>query len=1053
MFIGQIQDRAADAWPCNQVHDTLECPASAGPTGGRTLVELEIRLSGSVTLCVDGRHGPLGPTKTRLALASLAWDAGRSVSVDSLVHRIWDDHPPATARETLHAHISRLRRALRAAGPDAPALTSRTNSYVLHIDPDRVDLRAYTSCVEQARALKDSDDGAALRLLERADAHWYGEPLAGITGSWPDHLRATVGETRLGAAMTRAELLMDAGKFASAVPLLMPLLDEHPVDEALVGLLAVALYGAGRTAEATKLLQRTRQRVIRDIGLDGGRRLHRVQEGILAGAPAGALYGRASRHKPPARPVRPVPDNLPRDVPWIGRREELRRLTAALSEGGGETGPVVVIEGMGGVGKSALATHLGHRLADRYPDGRCFVRLGGHGADRAAGSPDRALTTLLRVLGPEGRELPRDTEELTALWRSLARDRRMLVILDDADCSEQVRQLLPGASPTAVVVTSRRRLTGLPGARPVSLAVLPPEDAIALFMRRLGAGGRADRSEVADIVHICGHLPLAIEIAASRLLTRSSWTTADLLKQLAAGGGRIDELRDGERTLEHVFALSYQALDAEQRLVFRRISLHTGMEFGPHAVAALTGLSLAATERALEQLLTRHLLTEPAPHRFTLHDLLRRYARSLIDEEETEHDSRAALERLAAFYTSAADRADRLVHPYRSRTSPDSAEWTTLPEFEDVHAAQHWLDGESGNLSDTLDWFIRNGSERQLALAVHVLTGLLDMRGHPAATEPLLRRAVDHWAAVGDRGARARALLDLGVAHGHHSRYEEAIAAEREALELARALGDPELEIECVNQICIPLWQTGQYELMRDLQKQILDSLLQIGDRLQTARSYNILGVTHLHLSEIDSARQYFDRALTEFTSINNERGIFSTLNNMAELATRTGDWKGAEQAYRKAISLALRRSDKRELETLRMNLANALIGLGETDEALSLSQHSLDFFRAVGDRRREAIALNRIGRAHRSAGRSEQAIPLHVAALALARRINAAGEVVDAAHDAALAHMDTGRTAQALAYAKESCQMSMRIGAHAEADRASRIITVLQGTRRASAG
>ncbi|MFH7337350.1 tetratricopeptide repeat protein [Streptomyces sp. KHY 26] len=1010
-------------------------------------MELEIRLSGSVEVRVDGRAGKTGPTKTRLALASLAWDAGRPVSVDSLVHRIWDDHPPATARETLHAHVSRVRRALRAADPDAPALVSRTNSYVLHVDPDRVDLRAYTSCVEQARALKGSDDGAALRLLERADTHWHGEPLAGISGSWPDHLRATVGETSLVAAMTRAELLMNAGRFAEAVPVLAPLVDDHPVDEALVGLLAVALHGGGRTAEATKLLHRTRQRVIRDIGLDGGRRLHRIQEGILAGASAGALHGHGPRATPAARPARPVPDNLPRDVPWIGRREELRRLSSALCESGDEAGAVVTVEGMGGVGKTGIVVHLAHRLADRYPDGRCFVRLAGQ-------APGRALTTLLRVLGPRGAELPQDVEELTALWRSLARDKRMLVILDDAVSSEQVRRLLPGSSPTAVVVTSRRRLTGLPGARSVSLDVLPPDDAVALFLRRLGPSGRADKSDragISDIVRVCGYLPLAIEIAASRLLARSSWTAADLLRQLTAGSGGLDELRDGERTLEHVFALSYRALNAEQQLVFRRISLHSGMEFGSHAVAALTGLSLAATERALEQLHTRHLIAEPTPHRFTMHDLLRRYARSLSDPEHTQ--SQAAMSRLAKFYMGAADRADRLVHPYRSRMSLDSGDFIMLPEIDDVHAAEQWLTTESGNLSDTLEWISRHGSERQLALCVHVLTGLLDMRGHLATAEPLLQRAVDHWAAAQDREARARALLDLGVARGHHSRYEEAISAAREALELARDLGDTELEIECVNQMCIPLWQTGQYRMMQSLQEQILDSLLQTGDSLQIARSYNVLGVTHLHLSEIDSARDYFNSALAEFTAINNERGIFSTLNNMAELATRTGDPKAAEQAYRKAISLALRRSDRRELATLRMNLANALISLGNTTEALTLAHHSLDYFRTVGDRRREAIALNRIGRAHQAAGRSEQAIPLHIAALTLARGINAAGEVVDAAHDAALAHRDTGRMAQALAYASESFKMSMRIGAHAEAARASQTLAALRTTPRSSTG
>ncbi|MBJ7901886.1 tetratricopeptide repeat protein [Streptomyces sp. DSM 110735] len=1014
-------------------------------------MDFEIRLSGSVDIRVAGRRSHLGSTKTRLALAALAWDAGRTVSVDSLIHRIWDEHPPVKAREALHVHVSRIRRALRIALGEAPTIVSRTNSYVLHVDPDRVDLRAYTSCVDQARALKGSaDDEAAFRLLGRADALWRGEPLAGISGSWPDHLRSTVAETSLIAAMTRAELLMDAGRFTEAVPVLVPLTAGHPADEALAALLAVALHGSSRTADATRLLQRTRQRVIRDIGLDAGHRLHRIQEGILSGSTAAALHELGTGRKAAARPRRAVPDNLPRDVPWIGRRDELRRLGSALSEGGGGSGAVVTveaIEGMGGVGKTSLAVHLAHQMRDRYPDGCCFVRLGDHSPDRASTSPDRALTTLLRLLGVDGKELPHDTDELIALWRSMARNRRMLVILDDAADSDQVRPLLPGDSPTAVVVTSRRRLPGMPGVRPLTLGVLPRDDAIALFVRRLGTRSRTKESEIADIVRICGHLPLAIEIAASRLLARPSWTTTDLLDRLAADGAHVAELRDGERTMEHVFALSYRALTDEQQLVFRRLGLHVGTEFGPHAVAALTGLSPRAAERILEELLTQHLVSEPSPHRFTMHDLLRRYARSLIDNDRIEpaEQARAATERMTDFYVRAADRADRLAHPYRSRMTLDSTPLSALPEIADARAAEHWLSIEGANLLDTLGWITQNGSERQLAVCIHVLTEFLDMQGHLAMAEPLLRRAADHWSTTHDRTAQVKALLDLSIARSHRSRYEEAIAAAREALELARSLSDPELESECVHQLSIPLWQTGQYALVQSLQKTLLNSLSQTGEELHMARSYNFLGITHLHLADNDAALEFFTIALEKFTGVNNERGIFNTLNNLGELSTRLGDLEAAERAYRKAISIASERSDKRECATLQMNLANALVGLGRSDEALALLEDSLEVLRAVGDARGEAIALNGMGRAHRAAGRSEQALPLHIAALSVARRINAVGEVAEIAYDAAQAERDTGRVEQAVVHSTESWTISTAIGAAAEAERALRMLTALR--------
>ncbi|WP_224058565.1 AfsR/SARP family transcriptional regulator [Streptomyces kanamyceticus] len=253
-------------------------------------MEFEIRLSGPVEVAAAGRCGDIGSTKTRLAFAALAWDASRTVGMETLIHRIWDEDPPFKAREALHAHVSRIRKALRVAGGSAPAVVSSTNAYVMRVDPDRVDLRRYTSCVDQARSLKDSrDDAAALRLLDHAAGLWRGEPLAGITGSWAARLRATVAESGLAAAMLRADILMRAGRFADAVPVLLPLADEHPVDEALTEQLAIALYGSSRTAEATRLLQRTRQRVVRDIGLDAGRRLRGVQQGILSGAPAAAL--------------------------------------------------------------------------------------------------------------------------------------------------------------------------------------------------------------------------------------------------------------------------------------------------------------------------------------------------------------------------------------------------------------------------------------------------------------------------------------------------------------------------------------------------------------------------------------------------------------------------------------------------------------------------------------------------------------------------------------------------------------------------------------------
>ncbi|WP_374103115.1 tetratricopeptide repeat protein [Streptomyces sp. B93] len=924
----------------------------------------------------------------------------------------------------------------------------------MHVDPDRVDLRCYTSWVEQARSLVVSgDEEAALRLLDRAERCWHGEPLAGITGSWAEHLRATVGETRLVAAMTRTEILLREGKFADAVPVLLPLAEEHPLDEALAERLAVALHGSNRTAEATRLLQRTRQRVVRDIGLDAGRGLHRVHQGILSGTPAAGLLRKdGGDGANPSRPTRRVPDNLPRDIPWVGRRDEVRMLTAALCEGLGASAVVVTVEaidGMPGVGKTALATHIGHRLRERFPDGRLFISLGGGSPDGTATAPSRVLTELLRLLGMDSQELPYTTDELVALWRSVAHDRRMLVILDDAASSDQVAPLLPGASPTAVIVTSRRRLPGLPGVRPVSLDVLPPDDAMALFTRRLGARSGVDAADTADIVRMCGHLPLAIEIAASRLLARPSWTTSDLSRQLRAA--RLAHLRDGERSVSHVFALTYRALTAEQQLVFRRIGLHTGSEFDQYAVAALAGLTGDAAGRVLEELLIHHLVIEKSPYRFTMHDLLRGYARSLVEtgDQDSAEDSRQAVRRLMDHYVQAADRADRLAYPFRSRIeldpgSPDLAG----PELADAHTAEQWLITERANLLHTLDWLADHGTEHQLACCVHALVGFLEMEGHLVTAEPLLRRAVDHWDAAADRAARARALLDLSAVYNHSARYAEGISVANEALEAARALGDLELESECIHQLSIPLWQTGQYAQVRTLHQHSINFLTQINNKRQMARSRNMLGIAHLHLAENQQALECFSLALTDFTELGDGRGRYSVLNNTAKLFQRMGDSEAAERAYREAINVAEEMGNRREKATLRMNLASVLDALGKTEEALALYEDALPVLRAVGDRRAEAIALNGTGRAHRSAGRAEEALPWHVAALSVIRRIHAVSEEADVLYDLALTERATGRMAQAVAHLEESRAISRRIAAPAEEDRAARALAEMRGLR-----
>ncbi|MFI6346472.1 AfsR/SARP family transcriptional regulator [Streptomyces sp. NPDC050560] len=1038
------------------------------------MVEFEIRLSGPVTVHTadGGAHTPAS-TKTRLAFAVLAWEAGRPVSVDKLVLRVWADAPPAKPRDAMHAHMSRIRAMLRRLGADAPALTSGSSSYTLGVDPDRVDLRRYVALVDRARALAESrDEPGALRLLREAEPFAAEEPLAGINADWADHLRTVVGEKRLAAGAVHSGILLGSGRFTEAIALLTALAEDFPADEALVERLALALHGSGRTAEAAQLLYGTLQRLSGE-GLHRNGRLRRIQQGILTGVPATALLQQtddarpqggatATARQPPRPPATTVVDNLPRDIPWVGREEELRHLTGALTEDtpGGTTDRVAVeaIDGMGGVGKTALAIHAAHMLRDRFPDGRIFLPRRAHALESAPLSTTRALTDLLRLVdGPT--RLPENEEELVALWRSTVRDRRMLIILDDAAGADQVRPLLPGASPTAVVITSRRRLTGLPGARLISLDILPPADAIALFNRKFDAR-RAARSlrdeDTAQLVRLGDLLPIAVEILASRLLAHPSWHTSHLLRQVRDEDRRLSEMRDGERTLTGVFSLSYRDLTPVQQLVFRRVALHFGSEFDPHAAAALANVPVDQAEHTLEDLLSWSLLREPSPSRFTAHDLLRAYARGIPEPDDSADgasgngqgaESRRALERLVDHYVSAASRADRLAYPYRVRISgPVSSTGGSWPGFGDASAAEQWFLLERRNLLGVLEWLENNSTSQRLSTAVHVLAGFLEADGHFPTAAPLLHRAVAHWRGTGRAAEQGRALLDLSSACTGAGRYGEAQAAARESLALARSLEDVRLECEALHRLALIFWFTARYAEGLPLLERSLRLSSEAGDGLNIARSQNLLGVVHHHLDHQETAVKYFRLAYTGATAVGDIRGRYMVLNNISERHQKMGNHAEAERTLREAIQLAEVLGKKGEMATLTMNLANTMTVLGRAAEALDLYEKALPELRAVGDVRGEALSLNSMGVALRHLGRSEEALPRHAVALGMVRRLQAAGDEVTTLIDMALAELETGRTASAERRLQLAAGIAARIGARTDEARARARLAELDG-------
>ncbi|MGY1496621.1 AfsR/SARP family transcriptional regulator [Streptomyces sp. QTS52] len=1007
-------------------------------------MDLEIRLLGPVELRGNQYADPLGSAKERLLLAALAFEAGRPVSLDALIHRLWDESPPAQPRISLHSYAARIRRRLRALD-SAARLVQQAHTYSLNVPPDQVDYHRFQGLTAQARALSDNgDDRRALRLLRDAGALWRGEPLAGLPGLWAEHIRGVLGQRHLSAQLIRIDLELREGRYAELVPDLSALLEEHPTDELLAGRLMTATYGSGRQADALRVFEDVRRRLRDDLGADPGAALSRLHGLVLNGSPVHTFLPRPEAAMTAGAAVT-APRTLPGHAELVGREKELAAIvhTAAPLSAGSAAGRNVIalqtVSGMAGVGKTLTALHAARQLGPLYPDGAVHLDLRAHAPGQDALTTEAALSSLIRAFGVPAKDLPQDPNELADLWNSLLSNRRAIVILDDAAGPEQLRPLLPGASPSLVIVTSRRRLTGLPGIRSIQLDVLPAKDAVALFRSVAGEERTQQANEVADIVRLTGYLPLAIELAAGRLASRPSWTTAHLLRRLTHGQGRLNEIRDGSRGgIATAFEVSYRTLTNEEQTVFRYIGLRFGPDIDAYALAALTDLPHDATENVLEVLLDAHLAREPAPERYTLHDLLGEYARSLVMSEESDAARERAVSRMINFYVQASDAADRVIQPraLRPRRPLPPAEHP-VPPWDDPQSARRWLLTERTALLAAERHCRTTGRLREAALLAAALAGFLDEEGYSADARRMHASAVQHWHAAGERQSEVHALIDLGNALSRCGRYDEARAAHRRALRGAGEIGDTEARAEALHQLGVLHWNLGRLAEALEFQLDTLRLRLPSGDAWQIARSRNNLGITHLYLGNFEESRTNFHAALTDFRRSADGREYAHVLNNLSDLHMRMGETDTARRILQEALEALSETGSPSESAITQVNLANTMNSPDELTAMLDLYQESLATFRRLGDRRNASDTLHAMGAALHAAGRFGEAAIRHQHALDLARSVGAAHEQAQALHALGLAELGLGQESPAAAHITEAIEVADRIGASREASQA----------------
>ncbi|WP_327227582.1 NB-ARC domain-containing protein [Streptomyces platensis] len=772
------------------VHSDANEPSGAERAGSPDRAgRLRFQVLGPVRAWRGDRPLPLGPPQQRAVLAMLLLHAGRPVSVPQLVDALWDERPPPRAVGTVRTYISRLRGLLepeRAPRQHAQLLVSSGGGYALRLPGEALDAACFEERLVTARRLRRAGDTAgAYEQLRGALALPEGTALAGLPGPYAQRQRDRLTEL----CVTAQEELFDCGLEldgrtrppGGSIAGLRAFAAEHPLRERTQGLLMLALHRAGRRAEALGVYAATRRTLDAELGTGPGEELRAVygelrertesygRAGPGTGPGTGRGAGRVSGPTPNApqiAPPSPVPAQLPPDIAdFTGRTAAVAHLASALRGAAGGRAPVVAtLSGLGGVGKTALALHVAHSVRACFPDGQLYVDLQGTG--RAPADSGAVLTRFLRALGVAESAVPDGLEQKSALYRSLIADRRVLVLLDNARDSAQVRPLLPGAPGCAVLVTGRARTLALPGAGRVDVEVMDEAEALGLLGAIVGAERAAAEPEAArELVAVCGGLPLAVRIAAARLASRPGWALADLVARLSEKR-RLDELRVGDLGVEATFRVGYEALGPGLAHAFRALALGSLPTFCRAAAAALLDTTDDAAEAAVEALVDAGLLEAHGEDRYRYHDLVALFARRLGERHESPAEREAAQHRCfdhvrATFLTAA-----RLIRPHGA--PPDLLRRPDRPDrpgraLADADAAREWLHAAHPRLYAAVERVL-DASPGLLGPTVDLLTAwsyALRSTARHRELEPLIRRAVDSARRHGDdmAAARARRLL------------------------------------------------------------------------------------------------------------------------------------------------------------------------------------------------------------------------------------------------------------------------------------------------------
>jgi DNA-binding SARP family transcriptional activator len=884
---------------------------------------LRVETLGPLRAYAGDRELALGAPKQRVVFAALALSGNGVVPRDSLVDYLWGESPPATAAGSLHTYVSGLRRALAASGQP---LTSSGSGYALRLDDDRLDIRVVERRAAQARDHRAGrDPAAAVGALDQALACWRpGPPLAGLPGPFAAHYRVRVDELRLRLIMERAELLLELGRPRDVVDQLRGPVAAHPFHEQLHALLMTALHQGGRTADALQQYQKLRKLLADELGIDPSAELTAQYTSFLADP----VVPRQAAPQQVAAPVRPA--ELPRGVgDFVGRDEAVRQVLEVA--GGGDGSPrIMMIVGVGGVGKTALAVHCAHRLAATYPDGQLYVNLRGFDPKHPALTPVDALHHLLTSLNV--RTVPAEQEQRVALWRSTVRDRRLLIVLDNAASADQVEDLLPGGGPSAVVVTSRNRLSGLAvrySASRVTLSPFTADESVELLSRSIGRTRVAAELPAARrLAELCDRLPLALRIASEQVTARPRSRIGDLIGDLEDVQRRLDALQipdDELYSLRAVLSWSYARLTAEAAHAFRMLGLYPGVSIRPDVAAALLDVDVPAATALLDHLAAQHLV-ETSGVSYWMHDLTRAYAEEVSRADEPAAARRPPLERVLEWYVrtlATGSAAGKVRVPFR--LDADFRHETL--RFDDQARFVAWCTQEWPNIGPLVRAAQRIGCHDRAWQLAYLLYDYFYAAGRARSWVEVLRTGIRSASVTDDRRAHASLLNHLSVAYSRLGDNDVAVLQLQHGLRLLEDAGDDVLRTSMLGNLASTLREAKEYPEALRYARQALELAHRSGSAYYQAGCLDVLCELHAELGEYEESSRYGRPGLEMARSCQNVLLEANILINLGVSEHGLGNAEAAQRYFQEAVSLCAAGGD-------RYHEALALFGLAKVHRA-----------------------------------------------------------------------------------------------------------------------